>query len=102
MKKLLLTMLALVCVSIGAWAYNISGGGEVTVQNGVATFHNVKAGDISSDWENIKNNVATRIKFDNTCVINKADLERFLQGNTRSCPYYQSGDEYSVVRHQAF
>ena len=75
-------MLALVCVSIGAWAYNISGGGEVTVQNGVATFHNVKAGYISSDWDNIKNNVATRIKFDNTCVINQADLEKFLQGNT--------------------
>ena len=34
--------------------------------------------------------------------LDKDDMVRFLQGNTRSCPYYQSGDEYSVVRHQAF
>lgn len=28
------------------------------------------------------------------------DYVNFLQGNTRYCPYYQSNDEYRVVRHQ--
>ena len=26
--------------------------------------------------------------------------DRFLTGNTNSCPYYQLYDEYKIVRHQ--
>ena len=32
--------------------------------------------------------------------LDEDDMVRFLQGNTNSCPYYQNGDEYRVVRHQ--
>lgn len=83
MRKLLL-FFAMLSVSIGAWAHPIPGGGEVTVENGVATFHNVTAGMINEHWNPVSNhlNGVTRIKFDNTCAINKNDLERFLQGNT--------------------
>lgn len=81
MKKLLLTMLALVCVSIGAWAESLSGGGSYTVSGDVVTFSNTTAGAIASE-SNFNFNGATRIKFDNTCSINQADLEKFLQGNT--------------------
>lgn len=37
------------------------------------------------------------------CDINldEDDMERFLAGNNDNCPYYQSDDEYLVVRHQA-
>lgn len=37
-----------------------------------------------------------------TCDINldEDDMYHFLTGNVRYCPYYQSGDEYRVVRHQ--
>lgn len=84
MKKYLLCVIAMVCVSIGAWAHPIPGGGEVNVENGVATFHNVTAGMINDHWTPVSNHLSgvTRIKFDNTCSINQADLERFLQGNT--------------------
>ena len=34
--------------------------------------------------------------------LDEDDMVRFLQGNTRECPYYQSNNEYEVVRHQAF
>lgn len=34
--------------------------------------------------------------------LDEDDMVRFLQGNTGSCPYYQSNDEYELVRHQAF
>lgn len=34
--------------------------------------------------------------------LDEDDMVCFLQGNTRSCPYYQSNDEYEIVRHQAF
>lgn len=83
MRKLLL-FFAMLTVSIGAWAHPIPGGGEVTVENGVATFHNVTAGMINEHWNPVSNhlNGVTRIKFDNTCAINKNDLERFLQNNT--------------------
>ncbi len=38
------------------------------------------------------------------CDVNldEDDMERFLSGNNDNCPYYQSDDEYLVVRHQAF
>ena len=38
------------------------------------------------------------------CDVNldEDDMLRFLQGNTKECPYYQNDDEYAVVRHQAF
>ncbi len=32
--------------------------------------------------------------------LDEDDMVRFLQGNTRDCPYYQSDDEYRIVRHQ--
>lgn len=28
------------------------------------------------------------------------DAARMMQGNYRECPYFQSDDEYAVVRHQ--
>ena len=36
------------------------------------------------------------------CSVNmdEDDMVRFMQGNYKSCPYYKSGDEYAVVRHQ--
>lgn len=30
------------------------------------------------------------------------DYRRFLTDDTNGCPYYQSDDEYAVVKHQAF
>ena len=38
------------------------------------------------------------------CDINldEDEMQRFLSDNTDGCPYYQNGDEYLVVRHQAF
>ena len=32
--------------------------------------------------------------------LDEDDMVRFLQGNTKGCPYYQLNDEYAVVRHQ--
>lgn len=32
--------------------------------------------------------------------LDEDDMVKFMQGNTRECPYYQNGDEYRVVRHQ--
>ena len=32
--------------------------------------------------------------------LDEDDMVRFLMGNTVSCPYYQSNDEYLIVRHQ--
>ena len=32
--------------------------------------------------------------------LDEDDMVRFLKGDTASCPYYQSNDEYAVVRHQ--
>lgn len=36
------------------------------------------------------------------CDVNLDEDEyyRFLTSNVRECPYYRSGDEYKVVRHQ--
>lgn len=34
--------------------------------------------------------------------LDEDDMVRFLQGNTRECPYYQNNNEYEVVKHQAF
>lgn len=36
------------------------------------------------------------------CDVNldEDDLYRFLNSNLKECPYYKSGDEYAVVRHQ--
>jgi len=28
------------------------------------------------------------------------DYARLMQGHLRSCPYFRSGDEYRIVRHQ--
>ena len=28
------------------------------------------------------------------------DMARFMQSSYKECPYYRSGDEYKVVRHQ--
>ena len=38
------------------------------------------------------------------CDVNldEDDYRRFLTDDTKGCPYYQSDDEYAVVRHQAF
>ncbi len=32
--------------------------------------------------------------------LDEDDMVRFLQGNTRECPFYQSNDEYRIVRKQ--
>ena len=34
--------------------------------------------------------------------LDEDDMVRFLQGHTKGCPYYQSNNEYEVVKHQAF
>ena len=36
------------------------------------------------------------------CDVNldEDEMMRFLTGNNQECPYYQSDDEYMVVRHQ--
>ena len=36
------------------------------------------------------------------CSVNmdEDDMARFMQSSYKSCPYYKSGDEYQVVRHQ--
>ena len=34
------------------------------------------------------------------CDMDLDEMVRFLMGNTASCPYYQSNDEYLIVRHQ--
>lgn len=85
MRKLLLLVMMCVCVSIGMRAADIPGqGGSYTVSGGVVTFSGTTAGAINDNWNAISedlNNV-TRIKFDKTCSINQADLEKFLQGNT--------------------
>ena len=32
--------------------------------------------------------------------LDEDEMMRFLTGNNQECPYYQSDDEYQVVRHQ--
>lgn len=36
------------------------------------------------------------------CSVNmdEDDMARFIQSSYKHCPYYKSGDEYKVVRHQ--
>lgn len=36
------------------------------------------------------------------CDVNldEDEMYHFLTGNFSNCPYYQSGDEYRIVRHQ--
>lgn len=36
------------------------------------------------------------------CSVNmdEDDMARFMQSNHRDCPYFRSGDEYRVVKHQ--
>ena len=36
------------------------------------------------------------------CSVNmdEDDMARFVQSNYKECPFYRSGDEYKVVRHQ--
>lgn len=34
------------------------------------------------------------------CDLDEDEMSRFLSGNYKDCPYYQSDDEYLVVRHQ--
>lgn len=83
MKRYLAFVFLIVCVSIGTWAERISenGTGTFVVENGVITFSNTSAGEIAANSSLF--NGATRIRFDNTCAINKADLECFLQDNTK-------------------
>ncbi len=37
-----------------------------------------------------------------TCLVNmdEDEMERFLADRNGGCPYYQSDDEYQVVKHQ--
>ncbi len=32
--------------------------------------------------------------------LDEDDMYKFLTGNNKDCPYYQSNNEYEVVRHQ--
>ena len=36
------------------------------------------------------------------CSVNmdEDDMARFIQSSYKNCPYFKSGDEYQVVRHQ--
>lgn len=36
------------------------------------------------------------------CDVNldEDEMYRFMSGNYKECPYFRSGDEYKVVRHQ--
>ena len=79
MRKLLL-FFAMLCVSIGTWAVNLSGGGSYTVSGDVVTFSNTTAGAIADEFSFSFGN-ANRIKFDNTCSINKADILKFVGQN---------------------
>ena len=85
MKRFLLFAIAIVCVSIGMRADNLSGGGSYTVADGVVTFSGTTAGAIAAE-NSFNFSGATRIKFDNTCSINQADLEKFL--GTQQATYY--------------
>ena len=80
MRKLLL-LLVCAFVSIGTWAVSLTGGGSYTVAGGIVTFSGTTAGAIAAE-SSFNFSGATRIKFDNTCEINQADLEKFLQGST--------------------
>ena len=84
MRKFLL-FFAMLSVSIGTWADSLSGGGSYTVAGDVVTFSGTTAGAIAGE-NSFNFNGATRIKFDNTCQINKADLEKFL--GTQQATYY--------------
>ena len=75
----------------GNWYIGPEGEGNYfTIENGIATFHmtgtegtGANPGVINESWNNIRGklNGVTRIKFANDCLINKADLICFLQGN---------------------
>jgi hypothetical protein len=32
--------------------------------------------------------------------LDEDEMIRFMEGNTADCPYYDSDDEYEIVRHQ--
>ena len=83
MKRFLLFAIAIVCVSIGMRAEKIPGNGNGTyvVADGVVTFSNTTAGEIAQHFNNLNFSGATRIKFDNTCSINKADILKFVGQN---------------------
>lgn len=85
-KKLLFALLSMLLLPLGLKAYDISdNGGSFVVDNdnGVVTFSNTSAGEISANWGSISGNIAMemRIQFDNTCEISQDDLECFLQNN---------------------
>lgn len=85
-KKLLFALLSMLLLPLGLKAYDISDNGgsfDVDNVNGVVTFSNTSAGEISANWGNIIGHLTlgTRIRFDKTCEINKVDLEYFLQDN---------------------
>ena len=35
-----------------------------------------------------------------TMELDQDDMERFIKGETRECPYFQQGNEYQIVKHQ--
>ena len=34
--------------------------------------------------------------------LDEDEMQRFLSNSNENCPYYQNGDEYQVVKQQAF
>ena len=102
MRKLLL-LFVFALVSIGTWAKAVNQGADgnwyigpdgegnyFKIENGVAEFHmtatqgpGANPGNIAGSWNEISQKLGgvTRIKFANDCLINKADLICFLQGN---------------------
>jgi len=32
--------------------------------------------------------------------LDQDDMERFLRGNNRECPFFRQGNEYQIVKHQ--
>ena len=68
----------------------------------------VKARTVARALEQLIEETENRIECDIILVtinqrvenLDEDDMVRFLQGNTAECPFYQSNDEYKIVRKQ--
>jgi len=62
----------------------------------------VKAGEKMSNCENCANFVYDEYCECYTCDmdLDEDEMGKFLSSSFDNCPYYQSDDEYRIVRHQ--